>query len=411
MRSRQIEAILFSFCLLGVETLYADKSDEQKKIYQCQDSRGNAVYQDGPCDTGVQREITEDDLLRKQNRITDSSDSTSIDNLVNNGAFDTLQHWSLEGLREPPFSQSVTANGQLAIFTDNMTPNKRYIYEVKVTQCIELTEAKFYQFGGRFKSQGLARKQFANDIEIIWYESIDCSSGGQFGAYLRPKLEYGWQSLIKTKVRKSIGAKAVKIQITKNRAYANNDVAIWDDVFFIPETNEQLQVQKLAQFDYVKRQGNYLANGGFDRDLAHWRKGWESHWQSGEGVDYSGAIQVIAQSDRGSVGTTAFSQCVDLGSWRKYTASIQFRRDINSMLPCGARFRVTWFDDKNCKGSYKTDRHADPSSGFHWQALNLKSLEAPNTALSVRVTAIQSVPDSGRAICYWDNAEFYARLQ
>ena len=71
-----------------------------------------------------------------------------------------------------------------------------YVHETVVSQCVVLNGGSKFGLSARFKSLGTPLKVSANRVNVIWYESSDCTSGGQWGAYIEPKkFKAGWQNL------------------------------------------------------------------------------------------------------------------------------------------------------------------------------------------------------------------------
>jgi hypothetical protein len=261
-----------------------------------------------------------------------------------------------------------------------------------------------FSLGGHFHHEGRPIKTRANRLRVIWYESRDCTSGGQYGTYVEPRDVTGWQRLSRENITPALSANAARVEIMQNGRYSNLARGYWDNVFLVATEVSTAVADKPGyslppDFDFIE-------NGDFRRDLSAWRTGWKSEWVGYTGHSHSGAIKVNASSSKGSIGRGAFSQCVNFGASGHFVMGASFKRGDTSTQKGSGRLRVTWYEQGDCRGRAKTDRHIDPDDSSGWQTLRLDNLQAAPGAISAKVEIIQSILGPGDFSAYWDDVYF-----
>lgn len=299
-------------------------------------------------------------------------------------------------------------------------PEDPYVHETEVSQCVPIGDGVVFKMGARFKHEGIPQKNHASRVNVVWYESLNCTTGGQWGGYAEPKLVYGWQRIESKNLQPALNARAAKIEIVQSgrgSVDTSNPSKItkahWDDVY--------LTVTKLADKNKpgpvvnnehtLPLNQNHIVNGSFDKDVSGWKKGyWDNQWIGSEGDGKPGAINVRAISTRGGMGTGAFTQCVNIGANKRFKAGASFKKDSESTQEGGARLRVTWYEKENCGGRGKTSgNHADSEKNkTGWQKLVINKLHAPKNSTSVLIDVIHSIEDSGESSAFWDDIYFVA---
>ena len=289
------------------------------EIYQCVDNKGKISFKDSEC-------TANENLIKKTDSKTDASffepeiqteNSLGL-NLVKNSNFDNkLLDWRV------PLGVVWTSNGGKngsgsLIVHASKPPEDRYIHETTTSQCVLLVNGSKFEVSADVRLQGLPQKNIANRLNIIWYESTNCSTGGQWGSYLQPKPIPGWQYLVRGNLTPALGAKAVKITIVQNGRYSSNGKVYWDNIRFyssemfkqsLSENNDSKEANKKYTLEPGK---NYLKNGDFKQSISAWRTGWETEWSYAQGDVFPGAAKVIAYSRSGSKGKHAIElrQCL-----------------------------------------------------------------------------------------------------
>lgn len=380
-------------------------------IYQCVDDKGKIIFKDSKC-------AANENLIKK----TDSKSAVSFyepkiqmgnllgTNLVKNSNFDNkLLDWRV------PLGVVWTSNGGKngsgsLIVHASKPPEDRYIHETTTSQCVLLVEGSKFEVSADVRLQGLPKKNTANRLNIIWYETTNCSTGGQWGSYLQPKPIPGWQNLVRGNLTPALGTKAVKITIVQNGRYSDNGKAYWDNIRFYPS---EIFKQSLSEYNdnngsnkkYTLEPGkNYLKNGDFKQNISVWRIGWKTEWSYAQGDVFPGAAKVIAYSHSGSRGKHAMLQCVNLGTNRKFILGASFKNGDTSSQLGGGRLRINWHEGLNCSGRSKADTHwVDPEYIGGWQQLRITDLLAPAKSQSASIEIIQSVRGMGRFVAYWDD--------
>lgn len=378
-------------------------------IYKCVDAEGHVVFQPAAC-SGRSRKaekIDVDRLLAKQNSIVPPSKSYSVlrRNLLHNAKFEQqLDNWDVKDHVFWFPAGGVNNSGVLQIAAPN-APKDKYIHETIVKQCVPIHDGVKFSLGGYFHHEGRPEKQLANRIRVIWYETLDCTKGGQYGTYVEPRDVTGWQRLSRENITPALLAKAASVEIIQKGRYVNGAKGYWDKVFLVATEVSTTTQDKPG---YVLPAGfDFIENGDFRRDLSAWRTRSNSVWVDYTGHTYTGAIKVTSKSTLGSIGSGAFSQCVNIGASSYFDVGASFKRADTSTQKGGGRLRVTWYEGDDCRGRAKTsNRSADPDDSKGWQTLQLKGLQAPPQSTSVKVELIQSIAGAGEFSAYWDDVYF-----
>lgn len=382
-------------------------------IYQCVDKNGHVVFQPVACgpDSQSSKKIELDRLLKKQNRVADPHTANTMlnKNLLSNSAFENeLVNWKTQRDVHWLADAGLNNSGVLQMAA-RKPPQDKYIHETVVSQCVPIENGAKFSIGGRFRHEGRPLKDHANRIRVYWYESLDCTTGGQFGWFAEPKDVTGWQSPRYDNLKPALSARAAKIEIMQNGRYSNNAKAYWDNVFFMAT---ELTESPGRQAGYVLPAGfDFIENGDFRRDVSAWHKGWTINWAGYTGHRGVGAAKVSTSSDKSSIGREALSQCVDFGSAnQRFNVGASFKHGDTSTQKGGARLRVSWYEKANCRGRVKTDPNSkDPEDNVKgWQLLRLDGMQAAKGSTSARVQLIQSIRGPGSYHAYWDDVYFKA---
>jgi hypothetical protein len=391
-----------------VVLLYATQAHAE--IYQCIDKYGRVAFQPAPCEPSSQssKKIELKGLLEKQNRHANPHPDNTIlnKNLLQNPAFGhAFDHWAtpadvhwLEG--------AGFRNSGVLQMAARKPPQDKYIHETVVSQCVPIENGTMFSLGGRFRHEGRPLKQHANRMRVIWYESLDCTSGGQFGWFIEPRDVTGWQLLRHDKLKPALSAKAAKVEIMQNGRHSNNAKGYWDNVYLMAT---ELSAAPGRQPGYVLPAGfDFIENGDFRRDVKGWHRGWPNTWSGSTGNHGVGAARVTASSNKGSIGRGALQQCVNFGASQRFHVGASFKHGDTSTQQGSARLRVTWYEKGDCRGRAKTDlRWIDPETDkTGWQALRLDNMKAAKGSISAKVELIQSILGSGTYHAYWDDVYF-----
>lgn len=398
----RILKIMVLFILAFANNAFSD-------IYKCVDVEGHVVFQPAAC-SGQSRKAEKIDierLLGKQNHVTapEKRNSALRKNLLRNPKFEQqLDGWQVPADAHWLPEQGVNGSGVLQLAA-RKPPEDKYIHETIVKQCVPIADGVKFTLGGYFHHEGRPSSQHANRIRVIWYESLDCTTGGQYGTYVEPRDVTGWQRLSRANITPALSAKAAKVEVMQNGRYSSGAKGYWDKVFLVA-TEVSTAIQDKP--GYVLPAGfDFIENGDFRRDLSAWRTGWKTEWVGYTGHSYTGAIKVIASSSKGSIGAGAFSQCVNIGASSHFDVGASFKRADTSTQKGGGRLRVTWYQEDDCRGRAKTSvRSADPDDSKGWQALHVDGLQAAAQSTSVKIELIQTIAGRGEFSAYWDDVYF-----
>lgn len=388
------------------------------EFFQCTNQYGETIFKDSPCDENetLNQKIDPASLSKNHSVFKAVIDNSSPlgKNLIRNPAFeDKLIDWVVPLGALWTSNGGVSSSGGLIIQADK-PPEDKYIHETVVSQCVVLNGGSKFELTAQFKSSGTPLKVHANRANVIWYEASDCTTGGQWGAYIEPKkFKAGWQNLSRKNLTPALGARAAKITIVQNGRYSNDQQGYWDNFrFFATEIFEQSEEGKntTVKNEFTLDPGtNHVLNGEFRDGISPWRPSWKTKWSGIQGDTFPGSARVTAYSTTGSIGKGAFSQCVNIGANSNFELGASFKRDENSTQKGGGRLRLTWKEKQNCQGPGRTtNKSADSQYIAGWQKFRITDLLAPKTAKSATIEIIQTVAGKGEFIAYWDDIYFVA---
>ena len=341
-----------------------------------------------------------------------------VENLLKNGNFeqsldswdyDTGIFWSSDG--------GSNVSGGLLLNPPEVISESRIIHEKKVSQCVAIRGNSTYGIEASFRYlDTLPKKSTNNRIHLYWFDQANCSGGGQYGTYLEPNLEaQEWQRLSKKKLRPSLGARSAQIRIAQRQENNNNAEAYWDDVqFFETSRGRSNNDTSIGSRSYNQPIGdNYIKNSTFDSNLNSWapKRSKRLNWRVDNDPKHGGVIAATLPNSReSSMGTGAFSQCVNLGTHSRYELGAQVRVDSNSSQRGGGRLRATWYEDLDCKGRYRAARHhVDVDRDANdWQDLHVSELTPKAGSKSVSIGIVHSIDGKGDHTLLWDNFYFRA---
>ena len=404
---------------IAIATIALIATSADADIFQCIDAAGKTIFKDSECGTNevLMKTIKASETDTRTNAIALHIEEDGVlgINLINNSTFeDKLIDWKIPLGAFWSNSQGHNSSGAL-ILQAKKPPDDQFIHETVVEQCVILNEAEKYNLSAQFKIDKIATgkriktAQHANRANVIWYQTLDCSDGGQYGWYIEPKNVPGWQSLLKQDLMPALGAKAAKITIVQNGRYSDSIMAYWDNISFaaseVFEKSTTATEKKIYDHHTLPVGTDRITNGGFDKNIASWQNSSKAVWSYRQGDAKHGSAKVTIESKEGSLGQGAFSQCINIGANTRFDLGASYKRDAAaSTQKGGGRLRVTWRENVNCNGRARTDSNsADPQDISGWQKLEIKDLIALGNAQSVTIEIIQSVLGPGKSIVYWDD--------
>lgn len=342
--------------------------------------------------------------------------SAAEGNLLLNSTFEhQMDHWKPRKAVASSSSFEVESDGVLMMKSE-VPPENRYIYENTVEQCVKLDNGEKYRLQADFKADQVLTGEYAdkaiiaNRIYIVWYESLDCSRGGQSGGWIEPRNITGWQHLSVDNQTPAFGAKAALIKVTQNGRYSLGYVAYWDNIQFFATAlaDPASQDPRPVNSEYTAPLNeNYLLNPSFSENLSDWRS-YRTTWSS-FGYRIPGSAKVSYESKKGGFGTGALSQCVNIGENTKFVLGAMVNKDPESTQDGSGRLRVTWYNKENCSGRGKTDRNSVSFEHIQdWHELKVENLHAPEHTQSVIIELIQAIAGKGTYTVYWDDVYFKA---
>ena len=393
----------------------------QAEIYKCINSEGLATYKDSPCDSSsTLKNIIKTDSLPKKNlnyEVEISKNNLLGKNLLLNSSFENnLIDWKV------PLGGFWTEKGGIkksgALVMQAEIPAKdKYIHETKVQQCVFLNEGKKFGLYAKFRHTKDPEKVHANRANVVWYETTDCTTGGQFGGYIEPKKYIsGWQELRNEYLKPALGAKAALITIVQRGRYALGNKALWDNISFeaievFQQSKKTSNLKPSKDLDTLPIGKNYIKNASFNSNVDNWRGNKSKYvsWVGILGSNKSGAAKIDAVSKTGSIGSGGISQCVNIGNNNNFTLGASFKREERSTQKGYAALRLTWYGGKNCSGGGKTINRAKKTKQIiGWQKLKIEDLKPPFKAKSALVEIIKVVSGKGTFTAYWDDIYFVA---
>lgn len=406
--------ILISLMVLAQSPVHAE-------FFQCTDENGKTIFKDSVCeaDEVMEKKIDPVALENRSNIFVPHVDDSSPlgKNLLKNASFESkLIDWKVPLGALWTNNQGNNRSGGLIIQSEK-PPEDKYIHETIVEQCVLLGPGSSFELSADFRLEKVAfgqqaeKQKYSNRVNVIWYESSDCTTGGQYGHYIQPKNVAGWQTLTRKNITPALHAKAAKITIVQNARTYNGLKSFWDNInFSASEVFQQSgRGNDKANRKYTLAPGaNHLKNGKFKSNLSSWRTGLETKWTS-TGNKSAGSARTKAHSEKGGMGAGAFSQCVNFGTNKKFELGASVKKDTASTQDGGGRIRVSWNDKENCYGRSKTDnKSADIADISGWQQLQVTDLIAPDDTQSVLIEIIQSVKGPGSFFAFWDDIYFAA---
>ncbi len=411
---------MFMNTVFRIFSLFVVTTLSHAEVYECVDEAGRTIYRDAQCAAGevLKQEINFLALEKKTNVSTPHVDDSGPlgKNLLKNPAFENkLIDWKIPLGANWSNNQGAHGSGGLIIQAE-IPPDDKYIHETTVEQCVPLGPGEKFQLKAKFKAEKILPGKYAktanvaNRANVIWYESTDCSSGGQYGWFIEPENIPGWQDLRGADLKPAFQARAAKITIVQQGRYARGYKGYWDDIsFFASEVFEQsskASTKPDSEYTLALNQ-NYVNNGGFKRNLEGWHA-WKAKWIA-RGDQSAGSAKVTFTSEKGSMGAGALDQCVNIGENTNFDFGASVKKDQRSTQNGGGRLRVSWNDKENCSGRSKTDTNwVDVKDVYGWQALEIKDLVAPAGTHSAHLELIQSIKGPGRFSMYWDDVYFKA---
>lgn len=341
---------------------------------------------------------------------------TSVPNLLQNGSFDSaLNPWIAEEFATWSSGIGVDSSGALVINAPEITSDSRIIYEKSVSQCVPLKAGVEFDLEARFQyPETMPENPHANRINVIWYETPDCTRGGQFGSYAEPQLVRGeWQRVARRALVPALGAVAARIEIAQNQRGNNNAEAVWDDVVFtMTKSKVAEETPDTESAEFTRPMGeNYVQNSRFDSNIDAWwpKPSKRLQWHDA-GDPHGGVIAASLPNDSdSSMGTGSFSQCINIGSHTRFELGAMVKLDPSSTQRGGGRLRPAWYQGLNCAGrNSASGKHADvDKDATGWQSLVVRDLTPKFNAKSVRISVIHSIEGRGEHTLWWD--DFYFR--
>lgn len=331
-------------------------------------------------------------------------------NLIRNASFEKGPScWRLPDRAVWEATGGTEGSGALAIQAER-PPDDPYIHETAVEQCVPIGASEQLVLKARVKLDGMPVDRYANKMEVLWYDTADCSAGGEWGDQIVAEVVSGWQDLAGKSLKPTLTARAALIRIIQNGRSSNRGKAYWDEIALSP-TQMSDGSNAAADRDSTERAGaagtSYVVNGDFGADVHGWHARGDFEWIANEGDSSPGAARVSARSRTSHV--VEIEQCATLRGERSFELGGSFKRDAASTGEGGARLRMTWYETPDCHGRSRTSDSAIPKRGVDgWQRLKVTGLSPPARAHSARITIIQAVEGLGGFYAWWDDIYFRA---
>lgn len=359
-------------------------------------------------------------------------------NLMPNGDFnENLLHWQTEHPTRLAVKSGQHNSNALLLSVDHVDSGRRFNDNLAST-CIDTAGAAAFFFEANQRYLRLPTKQDAQRVEFVWYRETGCEGGGNFGTYLEPKITDQWQRLSKN-LRPTLGAKSLKITLRQSSRSAiaqhnawqslvnsvmtligrqHNPIfveGLWDNLVLIATKEHNpfrtgSEAEELAKQQTPQIGDNYLSNGGLDKPpefrlFNH--TGNEVVWTKDVGHKAPGAIRTTIVSDGSSLGSSAFTLCINIGLATKFAAGAFYQAHPSNTQSGSARLRVVWHSQINCKGQQRiSNTHATPTANNNWQKLYMTHIQPPEGTLSIALEAIHTISGKGRYTAHWDDIYF-----
>jgi len=375
-------------------------------IFQCIDSSGNTTFQDSECleDKLPISTPTLESLNKKlrTDHLEKQQKSRKSNNLLINGSFkEGLLGWTKSAGAYWSSDGGLERSAALFIQAEK-PPEDKYIYETEVSQCVQIEDGEEFTLVAEFREEATIRAAQGNRMTLSWYDSIDCSVGGEFDRSFVPKDSAGWQPLLAKGLKPTLNAKAAKISLMQNGRNSMGNKGYWDNISFTPTAFKR---KSLEELETVPIGVNILENGAFEKDTFSWRLGLKTRWHP-DGHDAEGSLTLISLVSTQTMHShKVATQCVHFGSNKNFELGVSTKREQASTNAGNVSVHVTWFENRYCHGRHKTSNQIHSDEGINgWQNLHLPNLHAPPNAKSAQVVIMQLTSGSGRFVDYFDDA-------
>lgn len=353
-------------------------------------------------------------------------------NLIKNGSFEEkLQFWQVESPINWQPKKGVEDSGSL-FMNAKYAPKSPYVREFHAKQCIKIGNAAKISILASFRYDSLPELSHGHRANLIWFQDDNCTSGGNFGFYLEPKIVLGWQNLQWDSLLPSLNARSVQVLVTQSQRYSKEQLGYFEQLWvkvltflgikYWPELssgywdNFALKATELsktsiatveAENPYTLTKGeNYIQNGSFDDNIKFWKVHYKSDWMRDVGYEKKGSLLTKYKSLSGG-GTGAFGQCVNFGTELLFEMGVRARVSEESNQEGGGRFRPTWFENLDCEGRAKiSTKHDDLTPVKSWQYLKVTDLKPPKGARSIYIEGIHVLKGEGQFLVHWDDVYF-----
>lgn len=350
------------------------------------------------------------------------------ENLVQNGDFEQgasawIVHPDMELVR------TSTQVGATHLLSRSLpAPDDGYIYEAHTSQCINFGDSRKFLLSAEFFYIEYPSESHAHRLNYTWFDNNNCTGGGQFGDYLEPKLNQGWQTLKQENIQPALNSHSLLINLTHNQRASVRSLNLfqkghtdskdllssgyWDNISLVSTGSGKVAdagASKTPSFE-IPIGVNLLRNSDFDQGASDWRLASDTHWTADKYKERLGSLRVVIQSSEGSRGSFAFKQCLETGGHSKFELGGYFMRDSSSVQTGSGLLRVVWYELPGCKGQHRiSQQDVDPQRVDGWQHLHIANLPAPDGVSSVMFEGIQSIDGVGEFIGYWDSLYLIAK--
>lgn len=357
------------------------------------------------------------------------------ENLLQNGGFEQgARAWKLHP--NMLLVRESDQPGAIRLLSRSLpAPDDGYIHEDHTSQCINFGDARKFFIDAEFFYLEYPSENHAHRLNYTWFDNKGCTGGGQYGGFLEPALQEGWQTLLQDNIQSALNSQSLLINLTHNRRASARKLNLlqetyyWVKGLFTDSTDllssgywDNISLVATSYSDSATNKSphetqstlaigvNLLTNSDFNRDAEHWYLGSDTRWTADEGSERVGSLRVVRQSLEGSRGSFAFDQCVDVGEHTDFALGGYFRRDPASTQTGNGRLRAVWFEFPGCKGQHRiSQQDVDSQRIDGWQHLHIAHLPASTNARSVKFQGIQAIDGVGDFIGYWDDLYLIAK--